>query len=79
MVIPVEPVADGDKDGPIVEFTPNRSNQSKTMNRSLVGGETDLQCESPPTEDVMNHLPSYEVNNLFALTDHCYHYYLLFH
>ncbi|CAI2728680.1 unnamed protein product [Schistosoma spindalis] len=60
LVIPVEPVVDGDKDGPIVEFTPNRSNQSKTMNRSLVGVETDLRCESPPTEDVMNHLPSYE-------------------
>ncbi|CAH8539850.1 solute carrier family 39 (zinc transporter), member 14 [Schistosoma bovis] len=60
LVIPVEPVADGDKDGPIVGFTPNRSNQSKTMIRSLVGGETDLQCESPPTVDIMNHLPSYE-------------------
>ncbi|VDO48680.1 unnamed protein product [Schistosoma margrebowiei] len=65
LVIPVEPVADGDKDGPIVEFTPNRSNQSKTMNRSLVVGETDLQCESPPTEDVMNHLPSYENSDQF--------------
>ncbi|CAH8563876.1 unnamed protein product [Schistosoma rodhaini] len=60
LVIPVETVVDGDKDGPIFEFTPNRSDQSKTTNRSLVDGETDLRCESPPTEDAMNHLPSYE-------------------
>ncbi|CAH8497811.1 unnamed protein product [Schistosoma turkestanicum] len=56
LVIPVEP---------IVEYTPssNRcSNQLKTIKKSHGDGDTtDLHCESsPPNEDVMNHLPSYE-------------------
>ncbi|KAK4471772.1 hypothetical protein MN116_005170 [Schistosoma mekongi] len=60
IVITVDPLVDDDKDGPVVEFTSNHSNHLKSINKLQQGDNTSLQSESPPNEDVMNHLPSYE-------------------
>ncbi|KAH8877425.1 Zinc transporter ZIP14 isoform 2 [Schistosoma japonicum] len=60
IVIAVEPLVDDDKDGPVVEFTPNHFNHLKSINKLQQGDNTSLQSESPPNEDSMNHLPSYE-------------------